>query len=166
MTSAVAAPPQTSAWPPTRPASSLARAAAPLSRLVAPGAAAVAVVARLPFLHRPLRPDEAGFLLVGQQWQPGGTSLYGSYWGDRPPLLVTIFHFASDLPGPVPLRLMGCLATVLVVVGCAHVARTVAGHRAAAWSAALAAGLCVSPLMGGLEVNGELLAAPFVVAGI
>ena len=29
----------------------------------------------------------------------------------------------------------------------------------------LAAGLCVSPLMGGLEVNGELLAAPFVVAG-
>jgi hypothetical protein len=30
----------------------------------------------------------------------------------------------------------------------------------------MAAGLCVSPLMGGLAVNGELLAAPFVVAGL
>ena len=67
------------------------------------------------------QPDEAGFLLVGQQWQPGGTSLYGSYWVDRPPLLVTIFRVASDLGGAVPLRLMGCLATVLIVVlGCAH----------------------------------------------
>ena len=97
------------------------------------------MVARLPFLHRPLRPDEAGFLLVGQQWQPGGTSLYGSYWVDRPPLLVTIFRVASDLGGAVPLRLMGCLATVIVVLGCAYVARTVAGDRAAAWAAALAA---------------------------
>ncbi len=103
---------------------------------------------------------------MGQQWQPGGTSLYGSYWVDRPPLLVTIFRVASDLGGAVPLRLMGCLVTVIVVLGCAYVARTVAGDRAASWAAALAAGLCVSPLMGGLEVNGELLAAPFVVAGI
>jgi len=124
------------------------------------------VVARLPFLHSALAPDEAGFLLVGQQWRPGGTALYGSYWVDRPPLLVTLFRLASDLGGEVPLRLMGCLATAIVVLGCAHVARTIAGHRAAAWAAAMAAGLCVSPLMGGLAVNGELLAAPFVVAGL
>ena len=127
MTTSVAAPPRTPARSPARPASSPGRAAVPLSRLVVPAAAAVAAVARLPFLHRALAPDEAGFLLVGQQWQPGGTSLYGSYWVDRPPLLVTLFRVASDLGGAVPLRLMGCLATVIVVLGCAHVARTVAG---------------------------------------
>jgi hypothetical protein len=126
----------------------------------------MAVAARLPFLHRPLGADEAGYLLVGGQWRPGGTSLYGSYWVDRPPLLVTLFRIAADLGGAVPLRLMGCLATVVVVLGCAHLARGLAGHRAAAWAAALAAGLCVSPLMGGLEVDGELLAAPFVVGGM
>jgi hypothetical protein len=140
--------------------------AVPLERLAVPASAVVAVVARLPFLHRALGPDEAGYLLVGQQWRPGGTSLYGSYWVDRPPLLVTLFGIAADLGGAVPLRLTGCLATAIVVLGCARVARTIAGHRAAAWAAALAAGLCVSPRMGGLEVNGELLAAPFVVTGI
>src|SRR3954449_7986156 len=166
MTTGVAAPPRTFAGSPTRPASSLGRAAAQLSRLVVPAAVAVAVVARLPFLRHALAPDEAGFLLVGQQWRPGGTSLYGSYWVDRPPLLVTLFRLASELGGEVPLRLMGCLAAAIVVLGCAFVARTIAGHRAAAGAAAVAAGLCVSPLTGGLAVNGELLAAPFVVAGI
>src|SRR4029077_12089128 len=129
----VAAPLRTPAGSPTRSASSPGWAAVPLTRLVVPAAAVVAVAARLPFLHRPLRPDEAGFLLVGQQWQPGGTSLYGSYWVGRPPLLVTFFRVAADIGGAVPLRLMGCVATVIVVLGCAHVARTVAGHRAAAW---------------------------------
>src|SRR6187549_2677196 len=129
MTTGVAALPRTSAGSPTRPAASLGRAALPLSHLVVPGVAAVAVVARLPFLRSALAPDEAGFLLVGQQWRPGGTSLYGSYWVDRPPLLVTLFRLASDLGGGVPLRLVGCLATAIVVLGCAHVARTIAGHR-------------------------------------
>ena len=150
----------------TRATSSPGPAALPLARLVVPASAAVAVVARLVRCERTVQEREAGFLLVGQQWRPGGTALYGSYWVDRPPLLVTLFRLASDLGGEVPLRLMGCLATAIVVLGCAHVARTIAGHRAAAWAAAMAAGLCVSPLMGGLAVNGELLAAPFVVAGL
>ena len=62
-------------------------------------------------------PDEAGFLSVGAQWQPGGTSLYGDYWVDRPPLLITIFRLAAELGGLVPLRLVGCLATLLAVLG-------------------------------------------------
>ena len=41
----------------------------------------------MPFLARPLSPDEGGFLLVASQWEPG-TSLYGHYWVDRPPLLM------------------------------------------------------------------------------
>src|SRR6478609_3539986 len=59
----------------------------------------VAVVVRLPFLATDPRRDEAGFLLVGQQWNGAGSSLYGDYWVDRPPLLITIFRIASQLGG-------------------------------------------------------------------
>lgn len=136
--------------------------------------ALVAVLARLPFLMNDPSRDEAGFLLVGQQWHAGGSSLYGDYWVDRPPLLVTIFRLAAGLGGLVPLRLIGCLATALVVVGVAHVARRLGGRlddrsngqRAAGWAALTAAALSVTPLLGGQSVNGELLAAPFVVAGL
>src|SRR4051794_14843007 len=82
-----------------------------------PGIVTLAVLARLPFLSRSLTKDEAGFLLVGSQWHTGGTSLYGDYWVDRPPLLVSIFRIAAACGGAVPLRLIGCLATALVVVG-------------------------------------------------
>lgn len=128
--------------------------------------AGVAVLARLPFLdHAPGR-DEAGYLMIGQQWQHAGTSLYGNYWVDRPPLLITIFRFAGLAGGIVPLRLVGCLAAALLVLGAAHVARRLGGPRAAGWAALTATALCVSPLLGGQEVNGELLSAPFVVGGI
>lgn len=135
-------------------------------RLVVPGAALAAVLARLPFLDRAAAPDEAGFLAVGQQWHPGGDSLYGDYWVDRPPLLVGIFRIAAELGGLVPLRLVGCLATIAVVVGSARVARLVAGPEAGRWAAVTAAALCVSPLVGAQEVDGELLSAPFTVAGM
>ncbi len=137
-----------------------------LARAVVPACAVVGVLARLPFVSRVAAPDEAGFLLVGAQWRAGGTSLYGDYWVDRPPLLIALFRVAAQLGGLVPLRLLGCLATVVVVLGCAHTAGRLSGPRAAGWAAAVAAALCVSPLMGALEVNGELLAAPFVVVGI
>jgi hypothetical protein len=137
-----------------------------LQRYAVPAAAVVAVMVRLPFLAQDPSMDEAGFLLVGQQWHPGGTSLYGNYWVDRPPLLITIFQAAAQLGGLVPLRMIGCLATVLTVLGSAHVARRLGGTRAAPWAALTAAALCVSPLLGGQSVNGELLSAPLVVGGI
>lgn len=104
--------------------------------------------------------------MIGGQWRAGGSSLYGDYWVDRPPLLVAIFGLAAHLGGVVPLRLIGCLACMLVVLGTAHAARQVAGDAAAAWAALTATALCVSPLFGGTRVNGELLSAPFVVGGI
>ena len=128
--------------------------------------ALVAVLARLPFLASDPSRDEAGFLLVGQQWHSGGSSLYGNYWVDRPPLLITIFRAAAELGGLVPLRLIGCLATALVVLGSAHVASRLGGRRAGPWAALVAAALCVTPLLGGESVNGELLSAPFVVGGL
>ncbi|MEP7092399.1 MAG: hypothetical protein ABI776_20025, partial [Nocardioidaceae bacterium] len=128
--------------------------------------AASAVLLRLPLVGIAPGADEAGFLMVARQWQPGGTSLYGGYWVDRPPMLISIFRVAALFGGLVPLRLIGCLATALVVLGVAHVARRIAGAGAAPWAALTAAALCVTPMTGSLEVNGELLAAPFVVWGI
>src|SRR5207244_1601306 len=61
------------------------------------GVMAVAVcVGWLPFAGRPLSPDEAGYLIVGGQWSPG-SSLYGAYWVDRPPLLIALFGLADAL---------------------------------------------------------------------
>ena len=129
-------------------------------------AAAAAVAGRLPFLMHAPSPDEAGFLMVGGQWDGAGSSLYGNDWVDRPPLLITIFRLAASLGGLTALRLIGCVAAVLVVVGSARVAAMIGGHRAAGWAAATAAGLCLSPVLGGYEVTGELLAAPLTLGGI
>ncbi|MCW2746908.1 MAG: hypothetical protein JWP10_50, partial [Nocardioidaceae bacterium] len=129
-------------------------------------AAFVAVVCRLPFLHRALGADEAGFLMVGRQWNGSGTSLYGNYWVDRPPLLVTIFRIAAAWGGMTALRLIGCLAVVLLVWGTAWTAHAIGGVQAGRWAAICAAALCVSPLLGSYAINGELLAAPFVVFGL
>ncbi|MCL8251725.1 hypothetical protein AERO_10050 [Aeromicrobium fastidiosum] len=131
-----------------------------------PAAATVAVLARVPFIGHAPGPDEAGFLLVGGQWDGPGSSLYGSYFVDRPPLLVTIFRAAALLGGIPALRVIGCIAVVVVVVGCGRVATLVAGRYAGRWSSLAAAALCTSPLLGRYAVNGELLAAPFVVLGM
>ncbi|MCW2836540.1 MAG: hypothetical protein JWQ15_654 [Marmoricola sp.] len=141
--------------------------------------AVLAVVAlRLPMIANPPGLDESGYLLVAGQWHAGGSSLYGDYWVDRPPMLISIFAAAAHAGGLVTLRLIGCLAAALVVLGAAYVARRVAivavgshregwaGARASRWAAVVAAALCVNPSMGANEVNGELLAAPFVVWGV
>lgn len=137
-----------------------------LSRLVVLVSAVVVVAARLPFIGRSPGPDEGGFLVVARQWHAGGSSLYGNYWVDRPPLLLTIFRWAAQLGGLVPLRLIGCLAAALIVMFSADLARRMAGPRAARWTAVAACAFLVSPHSGGYEVNGELLAAPFVLAGM
>ena len=69
----------------------------------------------VPFVAAPLSPDEGGFLLVASPWRPG-PSLYGHYWVDRPPLLLTLFDLATHLGGALGLRLIGIAAVVLSVV--------------------------------------------------
>lgn len=138
----------------------------PDQRWLIPAAAALAVVGRLPFLWRAASPDEAGFLMVGSHWHAGGTSLYGSYWVDRPPLLIALFQLASASGGLPALRLLGCLAAALIVVGSAVAGRLIAGERAGRWAAMVAAALCVTPALGFMAVDGELLAGPFVVGSI
>jgi hypothetical protein len=80
------------------------------------GVIAVMVPLRLLFLGEAAGRDEAGFLLVGRGWSDG-SSLYGDYWVDRPPLLIWIMELAGSV---TTLRLIGLLACVLMVLGVAR----------------------------------------------
>ncbi|MBW8751742.1 MAG: glycosyltransferase family 39 protein [Propionibacteriales bacterium] len=126
----------------------------------------VTVACRLLLAHRPATPDEGGFLVVASQWHVGGSSLYGNYWVDRPPLLIGIFRLADLAGGLVALRVIGALLAAATLVLLADTARRAFGIRAARWTAVAAAALLVSPLAGTQAVNGELLALPFLALGL
>lgn len=126
--------------------------------------ALVATVAWLPFVTRPLSPDEGGFLLVASQWH-SGSSLYGHYWVDRPPLLLVVFDVASHLGGAVGLRLIGIAAVVSCVLLADRLTRA-ASTRRAYTPALVVAAFLTTPLFGTTMVNGELLAVPLVLAGL
>lgn len=121
---------------------------------------------RLPFLGRPLSPDEAGFLMVARQWGHG-SSLYGDYWVDRPPLLLILFRVAALTGGEIPLRLLGACAVMATIALAAVLGGQVAPRRSGpVMGAATALVLLDTPLFGALVVDGEMLAVPFVLAGL
>jgi len=62
-------------------------------------AVGLALLLRLPFLHRLAFPDEAGLLIVAQHWHEGGANLYRTLFVDRPPLLLLFYQLADDLCG-------------------------------------------------------------------
>jgi hypothetical protein len=128
--------------------------------------AALAVLAGavwLPFAGRPLSPDEGGLLILGGQWSDG-SSLYGDYFVDRPPLLIALFSLADALGGtPWTLRLLGLVAVVATVLLAGAVGRAAAVSPVL--PALTAAVLVATPLFGGTVVNGELLGLPFLVGG-
>jgi hypothetical protein len=116
--------------------------------LVAISTSVVALVAvRLVMFTTYVGGDEAGFLMVGNDWHHG-TSLYGDYWVDRPPLLLWLTELAGDV---TTLRVLGLVASALTLLG-------------AAWAAQLARG--AAQWLGVARVNGEMLAAPFVAWSI
>lgn len=117
----------------------------------------------LPFAGRPLSPDEGGLLILGSQWSDG-TSLYGDYFVDRPPLLIALFSLADALGGtPWALRLLGVTAVVATVLLAGAVGR--AAQVSPFLPALTAAVLAATPLFGGTVVNGELLGLPFLLGG-
>ncbi|WP_317696870.1 hypothetical protein [Aeromicrobium sp. REDSEA-S32_B7] len=129
-------------------------------------AGVLAALLRMTWADRGLGSDEAGFLAVAGQWSPG-TSLYGHYWVDRPPLLITLYQLADGLGGAVGLRVVGALAVLVAVVTVgAAVRRATGSATAAAWTGVVAGALLASPAAGAYEVNGELLAAPFTALGV
>ncbi|MCW2791966.1 MAG: hypothetical protein JWO76_1064 [Nocardioides sp.] len=155
------------------------RAALPrVERLVWAVAAAAALV-RVPFVRAPLSPDEGGFLLVASQWRPG-TSLYGNYWVDRPPLLVSFFAVVDQLgrlgiDRAVVLRMLGIGLAMTAVFLAARLGTLVAvragasgaGIRRAQLLPAIAAAVFLAtPMFDVNEVNGELVAVPLVLWGL
>jgi hypothetical protein len=141
------------------------RAWLPLAALL--GVVAAAVAARLPLLTAPLSSDEGGFLMVAAQWH-AGSSLYGDYWVDRPPLLVGLFSLADLGGGALALRLLGTGAVVVAIGLAAVLGAALAPDRrwAPVLTGATAAVFLSSPLLGADEVDGELLAVPLVLLGI
>ncbi|MBV9831986.1 MAG: hypothetical protein JOZ82_10380, partial [Marmoricola sp.] len=133
--------------------------------------AVLAALLRVPYLHAPMSPDEGGFLIVAHHWHSGGGSLYGPYWVDRPPLLIALFRVADLLGGLTALRVIGCLAVGVAVLGVGLAAAAAApatrvARRASVWASAVAAALLVAPTGGAVMVNGELLATPFIAFGV
>ncbi|GAA1972520.1 hypothetical protein GCM10009798_37100 [Nocardioides panacihumi] len=149
---------------PARDADRVRRRTSPYLPLVL---AVLAAAVRLPLLARPLSPDEGGFLLLAAQWAPG-SSVYGDYWVDRPPLLIGLFGLADQLGGAVGLRVLGMVAVAASVVLAGAIGRVAAPGRrwAPTLTAATAAVFLSTPLFGTREVNGELLASPFVLGGL
>ena len=129
--------------------------------------AALACLGWLPFLLRSLSPDEGGFLLVASQWAPG-SSLYGDFWVDRPPVLIGLFALADGVGDPWALRLLGTAAVVATVLLAGVVGRLAAPavRTAPLLAAGTAAIFTATPLFGGGVVNSEVLALPSVLAGL
>ncbi|WP_310301715.1 hypothetical protein [Nocardioides marmoribigeumensis] len=122
---------------------------------------------RLALIHAPLSPDEAGFLRMGAQWSHG-SSLYGDYWVSRPPGITAIYSLAAHLGGSITLRVIGLLAAVASVLLAVAVARTLTRGRTwpAVWAGVLTAALLSTPNLDVNVVDGEILALPFLMAGI
>lgn len=129
--------------------------------------AAIGALVWLPNFARPLGSDESGFLLVASQWSPG-TSLYGNYWVDRPPLLIGLFELADLGGGATALHVLGLIAVVASVILSGQIGRIAVPdtRHAPVLVAATAAVFMTTPLFGATDVNGELLAVPFVLASV
>lgn len=125
--------------------------------------ALAAFLLRYPGLLWPLRPDEAGYLLVARTWDPGPDSLYGPFWVDRPPVLFALIRASDWVGGPYFLRLVAALGCALTVVAAARTAYLIAGERAARWAALAATAVTVTTLLDSVAAKGEILGLPLVV---
>ncbi|GAA2139814.1 hypothetical protein GCM10009844_08910 [Nocardioides koreensis] len=130
---------------------------------VTAAAVVLAVALRLPFVQHVPYPDEGGLLLVAQHWHDGGPRLYGHLFVDRPPALVLFWKLALTLGGLESARLLALLTTAVLVVAAACCGHLLAGRRGTAWAALATAALVGNPLLGTVEVNGELLGAPLTM---
>jgi 4-amino-4-deoxy-L-arabinose transferase-like glycosyltransferase len=122
------------------------------------GCLLLALVLRAPYFSTALGRDEGGVAFIARSWPSGHGSLYGSYWLDRPPLLVALYRLAV-LGGDTGVRVLGALAALALVTAIAVLAREVAGQRAGVIAALLAALLTGSLAIGAVYTPGELLAA-------
>ncbi len=142
----------------------------PTSRVVVGLAMVVAVLGRIPSLQWPLRPDEAGFLLVARAWHPEPDSMFGTYWVDRPPPIIALFKLSDWLGGPYFIRVFAALAAALFVLAAAGTARRLAEYagarsadRIGAWVAVATAALTSHAAIDSVAAKGEILGLPLVM---
>ncbi len=122
------------------------------------GCVLLAVVLRMPFLSWTLGLDEGGTAYVARQWRSPGTSLYGSMWLDRPPLLLALYRLAV-VDGAQGVRVLGVAAAIAIVTAAFAIGREIAGPTAARTAGVLAALLTGSAALDAVMTPGELLAA-------
>ena len=113
------------------------------------------------YLGVALLPDEGGYLLVARHGDTG-SYLYGQLWVDRPPLLILAFGLIAPF-GATGVHLLASLSSAFFVLAAGWAGWAARGGTAARWSAIAAAALSASSLMGSQELDGELLAIPFVM---
>ncbi len=118
----------------------------------------LALVLRAPYLHATLGIDEGGLTYIAQHWGSGHGSLYGSYWIDRPPLLLALFRVAG-LGGATGVHVLGAVAAVALVGLAFALGRELGGAATGLGAALLAALLTGSPVIGAVHTPAELLAA-------
>ncbi len=137
-------------------------------------AAAAALLARFPSLLWPLRPDEAGFLMVARSWDPGPDSLYGPYWVDRPPPIIWLMQATDAAGGAYAHRLVGAVGCALLVLAAAAATREVAVRagvldhssvrRLCGWVAVATAAMVANAQIDPVAAKGELFGIPLVLA--
>lgn len=143
------------------------------ARLTVWVAAVAAVVARYPSAMWPLRPDEAGFLLVARSWRPAPDSVYGTYFVDRPPQIIALVRLTDWLGGPYALRVLAAAGIFVLVLLSAATARRLASYaaglspdrtdRVAAWTAVVTAALISNTGFDAVTAKGEHLGVPVVM---
>lgn len=117
---------------------------------------------RIPFLTWPLMPDEAGMLIIAQNWQEG-PFFYGDYFVGRGVVLLLLFSLADALGGPLALRLLGCLVAAGLVIAAGWAGHHLQGRRGAGWAALVAASYASTYAFSASVMNGRMVAAALVL---
>lgn len=121
------------------------------------------LVLSVPALTWPLMPDEAGFLLVARQWDPGPGTLYGPLWVDRPPVLIGTYLVADALLGSYGVRVVSALLAVAAVLAAHRLGTLLGGPRAAGWSSTVAVLLLGWTTLATWAGKSESLGVPLVL---
>ncbi|HSS67284.1 MAG TPA: hypothetical protein VLK34_01950, partial [Nocardioidaceae bacterium] len=126
--------------------------------------AVLAVLLRFPSLLWPLMPDESGFTLVARNWHPVADNMYGTYWVDRPPILIALFRVSDWLGGPYGPRVAGGLLAAGMVVAAYRTGLLIGGRTVARWTGIACLALMSQPDFTMWSAKSESLGVPFAMA--
>lgn len=117
---------------------------------------------RVPYLGRPLLPDEAGLLIIAQNWAEG-PYLYGDYFVGRGIVLVLVYALADLLGGASGVRVVGAVVAAGMVMAAGWAGHLLRGRAGAGWAALAAAAYSSTYALASEGMNERLMAAAFVM---